>query len=52
MINPNNKLQIDKSLFRKRTDFSFIVPSYEQQIKEMREWVDAHPSLYSHYNVK
>ena len=52
VINPNNKLQIDKSLFRKRTDFSFIVPSYEQQIKEMREWVDAHPSLYSHYNVK
>ncbi|MEA4886692.1 hypothetical protein SDC9_95922 [bioreactor metagenome] len=51
-INPNDKLQLDKSLRRKRNDFSFVVPSYEQQIKEMREWVDAHPSLYPHYNVK
>ena len=51
-INPNDKLQLDKSLRRKREDFSFIVPSYEQQVKEMREWVEAHPSLYPHYNVK
>lgn len=51
-INPNDKLQLDKSLRRKRNDFSFVVPSYEQQIKEMREWVDAHPSLYPHYKVK
>lgn len=51
-INPNDKLQLDKSLKRKREDFSFVVPSYEQQVKEMREWVDAHHSLYPHYNVK
>ena len=51
-INPNGKLQLDKSLRRKREDFSFVVPSYEQQVKEMREWVDAHPTLYPHYNVK
>lgn len=51
-INPNDKLQLDKSLRRKREDFSFIVPSYEQQVKEMREWVEAHLSLYPHYNVK
>ena len=51
-INPNDKLQLDKSLRRKREDFSFVVPSYEQQVKEMREWVDAHPSLYTHYNLK
>lgn len=51
-INPNDKLQLDKSLKRKREDFSFVVPSYEQQVKEMREWVDAHRSLYLHYNVK
>ncbi|MBQ2886610.1 MAG: sugar nucleotide-binding protein [Alphaproteobacteria bacterium] len=51
-INPNDKLQLDKSLRCKREDFSFVVPSYEQQVKEMREWVDAHPSLYPHYNVK
>ena len=51
-INPNDKLQLDKSLRCKREDFSFVVPSYEQQVKEMREWVDAHPSLYPYYNVK
>ena len=49
MINPNDKLQLDKSLRSKRNDFGFIVPSYEQQIKEMREWVDAHSTLYQHY---
>ena len=52
VINPNDKLQLDKTLKCTRTDFSFRVPSYEQQIKDMREWVDAHPSLYPHYSVK
>lgn len=51
-IYPNDKFQLDKSLRRKREDFSFIVPSYEQQVIEMREWVVAHMSLYPHYNVK
>lgn len=51
-ITPNDKLQLDKSLRRRRNDFAFVVPSYEQQIKEMREWVIAHNALYSHYNIK
>lgn len=51
-INPSDKLQLDKSLRHRRNDFSFVVPSYEQQIKEMREWVDVHIALYPHYNVK
>ena len=51
-INPNDKLQLDKTLKCTRTDFSFRVPSYEQQIKEMREWVDAHSSIYPHYKIK
>lgn len=51
-INPNNRLQLDKSLRRKRKDFSFVVPAYEQQIIELRKWVDAHRALYPHYNVK
>ena len=51
-IQPNDKLQLDKSLRCTRTDFSFVVPSYEQQVKEMKEWVDAHPELYPHYIVK
>ena len=51
-IQPNDKLQLDKSLRCTRTDFSFVVPSYEQQVKEMKEWVDAHPELYPHYQTK
>lgn len=51
-INPNDKLQLDKTLKCARTDFSFCVPTYEQQIKDMREWVDAHHSLYPHYQIK
>ena len=48
-IQPNDKLQLDKSLRHKRQDFSFVVPSYEQQVKEMRDWVYAHKELYPHY---
>lgn len=48
-ILPSGKLQLDKSLRSKRTDFSFIVPSYEQQVKDMKEWVYNHKELYPHY---
>lgn len=48
-INPNDKLQLDKSLRHCRTDFSYVVPSYEQQVKEMKEWCDEHKGLYPHY---
>ena len=51
-ILPKDTLQLDKSLRHKRNDFSFVVPSYEQQVKEMREWVDNHRELYPHYVVK
>lgn len=45
----NDELQLDKSLINTRKDFSFAVPSYEQMILEMKEWVDSHPKLYPHY---
>lgn len=48
-IQPNNKLQLDKSLRCTRKDFNFVVPSYEQQVKEMKEWVESHRDLYPHY---
>ena len=49
VINPSDKLQLDKSLRHRRTDFSFVVPSYEQQIKEMADWVNTHKEFYPHY---
>lgn len=48
-INPSDKLQLDKSLRHRRTDFSFVVPSYEQQVKEMADWVNTHKEYYPHY---
>lgn len=48
-IQPDNHLQLDKSLRHSRMDFSFVVPGYEQQVKEMKEWVYTHKSIYPHY---
>ena len=41
----------DKSLVRTRTDFNFEVPSYEQMVKEMYEWVLEHKHLYEDYDL-
>ena len=48
-IIPDDKLQLDKSLRHQRTDFLFVVPSYEQQIKEMADWINTHKEFYPHY---
>ena len=48
-IIPSDSLNLDKTLIRTRNDFSFVVPSYEQQIIEMKEWLDVHAELYPHY---
>lgn len=48
-INKSDSLKLDKSLRRKRTDFSFEVPSYEQMVMEMKEWINSHLDLYPSY---
>jgi dTDP-4-dehydrorhamnose reductase len=48
-IKKNDLLKIDKSLSNTRTDFTFVVPPYEQMIYEMKECIDSHSYLYSHY---
>lgn len=48
-ILPSNQLSLDKSLINNRKDFSFKVPSYEEMIVEMKEWIDDHKQLYPHY---
>jgi len=45
-INKNDKLKLDKSLKRKRNDFNYKVPSYEQMVIEMKDWVLLHKDLY------
>ena len=46
---PNDSVHVDKSLINHRKDFDFNVPSYEQMIKDTREWIDTHQELYPHY---
>ena len=49
-ILPSNNFQLDKTLISFRFDeFSFKVPSYEQMILEMKEWMDLHKGLYPFY---
>lgn len=49
IIEKSDTLQLDKSLRHNRTDFDFEVPSYEQMIIEMKEWVDTHKIFYPQY---
>lgn len=49
VINRVDGVVHDKSLIRTREDFDFEVPSYEEQVKEMAEWVNNHKEMYPHY---
>lgn len=49
IINKEGNFKLDKSLRNTREDFLYEVPSYEQMIIEMKEWVDTHSYLYYHY---
>jgi len=42
-------VNLDKSLVNNRKDFSFKIPSYEEMVIEMREWIYKHKELYPHY---
>lgn len=48
-INKSESLNLDKSLRRKRNDFSFVVPTYEEMVRQMSEWVNNHKDLYPMY---
>lgn len=48
-ILPSDTVNLNKSLINNRTDFSFEVPSYEQMVSEMKEWIYNHKDLYPHY---
>jgi dTDP-4-dehydrorhamnose reductase len=46
VVNRNSDYVSDKSLVR-TTDYDFEIPSYEQMVDEMADWVTRHQSLYS-----
>ncbi|MFJ7697735.1 SDR family oxidoreductase [Lysinibacillus fusiformis] len=49
MINPHQLVNVNKTLINTRNDFSFTVPSYEEMIIDMKEWILQHKDLYPHY---
>ena len=51
-IIPEESFKIDKSLIRSNFEiFSYKIPSYEQQIIELGEWMRSHKELYPHYEL-
>lgn len=46
---PSDELVLDKTLICTRNDFHFNVPSYEQMVIEMKEWIDSHKDIYPEY---
>lgn len=48
-IMPSDEVSLDKSLINNRICFSFAVPSYEDMVIEMKDWVEDHKELYPHY---
>jgi dTDP-4-dehydrorhamnose reductase len=49
IILPSEKVLVDKSLVNTRNDFSFKVPSYENMVIEIKEWIENHKEIYPHY---
>lgn len=49
IITPNNNINLNKSLINNRQDFCFEVPSYNQMIIEMKDWIINHQNIYPHY---
>lgn len=50
-IKPNPSLVVDKTLINTRKDFDFTVLSYDDMIKEMKDWITHHQDLYPHYKA-
>jgi dTDP-4-dehydrorhamnose reductase len=47
-IKKYDDFKIDKTLINTRKDFQFEVPTYEQMVVEMKEWIDKNKNKY-HY---
>lgn len=46
VINHNTEAESKKTLVRTEKSFDFGIPSYDQMVKEMREWVIDHKEMY------
>ncbi|MGV1012105.1 MAG: dTDP-4-dehydrorhamnose reductase family protein [Flavobacterium sp.] len=44
----NSKYRVDKSMISIRTDFNYKVPSYEEMIVEMKNWIESNSYCYNY----
>lgn len=47
----NERISINKTLINTRSDFSFNVPSYEEMLVELKDWILKNKNLYPHYKI-
>ncbi len=50
-ILPVDGICADKSLKRTNWDFACQIPDYETMVQDLADWINAHKSLYPHYNL-
>lgn len=48
-IQPIPGPNLDKTLLRSSQPFDFDIPSYDQMVIDLKNWIDTHSSLYPHY---
>jgi len=46
---PFENYTVDKSLVCTRTDFNYETPEFEKMLIETKQWMEDHPTYYSHY---
>lgn len=51
VLNPVDGINADKSLQRTRYDFGYLIPDYEQMVRELADWTRQHKDLYPHYGL-
>lgn len=49
-IQADDHYKVDKSLVNGRNDFNFTVPSYQDMISDMQDWIQQHPDDYPGYS--
>lgn len=47
IVSENSKYKVDKSMKSLRTDFDYCVPSYEEMILKMKQWIEANNYDYN-----
>jgi dTDP-4-dehydrorhamnose reductase len=47
-ITENSNYIVDKSMYSSRNDFKYKIPSYEEMLADMKDWIEDNKDLYSH----